>query len=96
MFANGSVAKSTRFIYICKDIFHNLLFLQTNQSNAAPLRNVAVVHIAPAKGVYFGFKTLSPKNGTTYRPRRNMGLNRKIAENNFFELFLQKLWKKFW
>jgi hypothetical protein len=55
---------------------------------------VAVVHIVPAKGVYFGFKTLSPENGTTYRPPRNMATNRKIAENNFFRTFFAKIMEK--
>jgi len=55
---------------------------------------VAVPFFIPEMAVSFGFKTFSPKNGITYRPPRNMALNRKIAENNFFRTFFAKIMEK--
>lgn len=50
-----------------------------------------------AKAIFGRFKTLSVKNGITYRPAGNMALKRKFARNNFFcKKKSQKLWKKFW
>lgn len=48
----------------------------------------------PGMALFRRFKTLSAKNGTTYRPGEERPLKRKNAGNNFFCKKIAKIMKK--